>query len=165
MVKDEVLQSRITEITRHIEELRKQGLDAPDKIAETLSKILDELEISLEELSAADEELCLQNEKLIDAEERFRTAIDFTYDWETWLDPDGNYIYVFRPASASPGIRLTSFKEIQNLLERSYTPMIVNSFPDISISAMKKPFLLIFGYLPVGERSAGSLMSASQFSA
>jgi two-component system CheB/CheR fusion protein len=129
MVKDEVLQSRITEITRHIEELRKQGLDAPDKIAETLSKILDELEISLEELSAADEELCLQNEKLIDAEERFRTAIDFTYDWETWLDPDGNYIYVSPSCERITGYSADEFLRDPELIGKIVHPDDRELFP------------------------------------
>lgn len=32
--------------------------------------------------------------KLLDAEERFRTIADFTYDWEYWRGTDGNFIYV-----------------------------------------------------------------------
>ncbi len=129
MVKDEVLQSRITEITQHIEELRKQGPDAPDKIAEALSKILEDLEISLEELSAADEELCLQNEKLIEAEERFRTAIDFTYDWETWLDPDGNYIYVSPSCERITGYSADEFLRDPELIGKIVHPDDRELFP------------------------------------
>ena len=33
-------------------------------------------------------------EALRESEERFRTVADFTYDWEYWLAPDGQYIYV-----------------------------------------------------------------------
>ncbi len=40
----------------------------------------------------------LQNARLFaeqqQAEERFRTVADFTYDWETWLGPDEQYLYV-----------------------------------------------------------------------
>ncbi|MBT4456208.1 PAS domain S-box protein [Candidatus Peregrinibacteria bacterium] len=28
------------------------------------------------------------------SEIRYKTVADFTYDWETWVDPNGNYIYV-----------------------------------------------------------------------
>ncbi|WP_049559640.1 PAS domain S-box protein [Limnoraphis robusta] len=27
-------------------------------------------------------------------EERFRTVANFTYDWESWIDPEGNFLYV-----------------------------------------------------------------------
>ena len=33
-------------------------------------------------------------EELRENEERFRTVADFTYDWEYWLAPDGQFIYV-----------------------------------------------------------------------
>ena len=33
-------------------------------------------------------------DKLRKAELRYRTIADFTYDWETWEDPDGSYNYV-----------------------------------------------------------------------
>lgn len=29
-----------------------------------------------------------------ESEERFRTFIDFTYDWEFWIAPDGHHVYV-----------------------------------------------------------------------
>ncbi len=129
MGKDEVLQSRIAEITRYIEELRKKGLGAPDKVAETLSKTLEEHEISLEELSAADEELFLQNKKLIEAEERFRTWIDFTYDWETWLDPDGNYIYVSPSCERITGYSADEFLRDPELIGKIVHPHDSELFP------------------------------------
>jgi PAS domain S-box-containing protein len=33
-------------------------------------------------------------EEMTEAQTRFRTVADFTYDWETWLGPDEQYIYV-----------------------------------------------------------------------
>ena len=33
-------------------------------------------------------------EALRASEERFRTVANFTYDWETWIGPDRNYVYV-----------------------------------------------------------------------
>jgi PAS domain S-box-containing protein len=33
-------------------------------------------------------------EKLIQAERRYRTVADFTYDWEYWKSPEGTFLYV-----------------------------------------------------------------------
>jgi PAS domain-containing protein len=33
-------------------------------------------------------------ESLQESELRYRTAIDFTYDWEYWTDPEGKFIYI-----------------------------------------------------------------------
>jgi PAS domain S-box-containing protein len=33
-------------------------------------------------------------EKLKMSEEKFRTIADFNYDWEYWIDPRGNYVYI-----------------------------------------------------------------------
>ncbi len=44
-------------------------------------------------------------ESLRKSEERFRTIADFTYDWESWIAPDGTYNYI------SPSCeRITSYK-------------------------------------------------------
>jgi PAS domain S-box-containing protein len=67
MASDNGLQSKILEISQHIDELKKQGLDNPEKVMKALTSALDELEVSLEELSAADEEIIQQNEELVKA--------------------------------------------------------------------------------------------------
>jgi PAS domain S-box-containing protein len=33
-------------------------------------------------------------QQLKESEERYRTVADFTYDWEQWVDPEGNFLYV-----------------------------------------------------------------------
>ncbi len=35
-----------------------------------------------------------KTESLLQSEEKYRTVADFAYDWETWIDPDGKYVYV-----------------------------------------------------------------------
>ena len=30
---------------------------------------------------------------LLESEERYRTVADFTYDWEYWVDAEGNFLY------------------------------------------------------------------------
>jgi PAS domain S-box-containing protein len=36
----------------------------------------------------------MMERELQKSEERFHTATDFTYDWEYWTGPDGNYVYI-----------------------------------------------------------------------
>ena len=43
------------------------------------------------------------------SEEKFRTVADFTYDWENWLDTDGNYIYVSPSCERITGYRAADF--------------------------------------------------------
>ncbi len=129
MGEDKGLQSKISKIGRQIEELRKLVPGAPDKFAETLSKAIEGLEVSLEELSVADEEFCRQNEMLIEAEERFRTAIDFTHDWETWLDPKGEYVYVSPSCERITGYASNEFLEDSELIEKIVHPLDRDLFP------------------------------------
>ncbi|MFB3766638.1 MAG: PAS domain-containing protein, partial [Methanotrichaceae archaeon] len=43
------------------------------------------------------------------SEEKFRLVADFTYDWETWIDPKGNYIYVSPSCERITGYRAEEF--------------------------------------------------------
>lgn len=52
MASDKGLQSKIFEISKHIEELQKQSLDDPDKVTEALAAALEELEIRVKERTA-----------------------------------------------------------------------------------------------------------------
>jgi PAS domain S-box-containing protein len=51
-------------------------------------------------------------DELRQAEQRYRNVADFTYDWETWENPDGSYNYV------SPSFeRITGYR-VQQLIDR-----------------------------------------------
>jgi chemotaxis protein methyltransferase CheR len=51
-------------------------------------------------------------DELREAEQRYRNVADFTYDWETWENPDGSYNYV------SPSFeRITGYR-VQQLIDR-----------------------------------------------
>ena len=65
----------------------------------------DELEVLVKkrtaELQKSNEQLTKEIKKrrekerfLKIAEEKYRTVADFTFDWETWLSPDGKFLYV-----------------------------------------------------------------------
>ena len=46
------------------------------------------------------------------AEQRYRTIADFTFDWETWTNPDGSYNYV------SPSFERVTGYQVQQLIDR-----------------------------------------------
>lgn len=49
------------------------------------------------------------------SEERFRTVADFSYDWETWIRPDGSYEYVSPSCEHITGYSRDEFLNNQNL--------------------------------------------------
>ena len=83
----------------------------------------DELEVRVQERT---EELVKANEllhkeiaerreiehALRTSEEKFRTVADFTYNWEYWMDPDGNYKYISPSCEPQAAIGLKNSKMI-----------------------------------------------------
>ncbi len=59
---------------------------------------------------------------LRESEERFRTIADFTYDWEYWLTPDGNYNYITPSVERITGYRADEFLKDPLLLEKITHP-------------------------------------------
>lgn len=123
------LQSKILEISQHIEELKKKSLLGPEKATESLAAALKELEVSLEGLSAADETIVQQNEELIKAREalresdiKYRTIADNTYDWEIWLDPQGKFLYCSPSCERITGYRADEFIANSGLLRTILHP-------------------------------------------
>jgi hypothetical protein len=58
---------------------------------------------------------------LRESEQRFRLAVDFTYDWEYWIDPQGRFIY------ASPSCeRITGYKPAEFLAKRGLMRWLVH---------------------------------------
>jgi PAS domain S-box-containing protein len=56
--------------------------------------------------------------ELKESEERFRALADFTYDWEYWLTPDRNYVYVSPSCERITGYSSDEFQRTPELLER-----------------------------------------------
>lgn len=50
------------------------------------------------------------------AESTFHTMVDWTYNWEYWLDPEGNIVYMTPSAERVSGYRPDEFKSMPNLL-------------------------------------------------
>ncbi len=59
---------------------------------------------------------------LRNSEQRFRMVADFTYDWEYWIAPDGNYIYVSPSCERITGYPANAFLEDAGLLEKIVHP-------------------------------------------
>jgi two-component system, cell cycle sensor histidine kinase and response regulator CckA len=56
------------------------------------------------------------------SEERFRTVADFTYDWEYWIDLDGNFLYVSPSCERVTGYSAKEFEDDPGLFERIVHP-------------------------------------------
>jgi PAS domain S-box-containing protein len=64
-----------------------------------------------------------QNEKsLVIAEEKYRTVADFTYDWETWVGPDGKFIYVSPSCMPTTGYTVEEFMNDPSLVVKIAHP-------------------------------------------
>ncbi|MGD0954643.1 MAG: PAS domain S-box protein [Methanotrichaceae archaeon] len=61
-------------------------------------------------------------EALRESEEKYHTAIDFTYDCETWLSPEGNYVYVSPSCERLTGYSIDEFLRDPELLEKIVDP-------------------------------------------
>ena len=62
------------------------------------------------------------DEALRQSELRFRTAANFTYDWEYWLAPDGNLVYISPSCERITGYGPAEFLREPALLERIIHP-------------------------------------------
>jgi PAS domain S-box-containing protein len=85
------------------------------KEAETrIYRLNAELEARVRERTA---ELEAANRELRASEEKYRTVADFTYAWEYWLGPEGNYLYVSPSCERITGYRPEEFRDNPALLE------------------------------------------------
>ncbi|VVB64893.1 Methyl sulfide methyltransferase-associated sensor [uncultured archaeon] len=130
------LSQRINKLSQRIKDLQQRSASDPVNAAEVLCDVLRELELNLEELSAIDEELHQQNEELTKArealresEEKYRTAIDFTCDCETWLSPEGDYIYVSPSCEHIIGYSADDFLKDPGLFEKIVHPDDIELYP------------------------------------
>jgi PAS domain S-box-containing protein len=59
---------------------------------------------------------------LRESEQRFRTVADFTYDWESWIAPDGTYEYISPSCQRITGYSANEFLIDAKLLEKIVHP-------------------------------------------
>ncbi|MEK8016893.1 MAG: PAS domain S-box protein [Candidatus Parabeggiatoa sp.] len=65
---------------------------------------------------------------LRDSEDRLRTVADFTYNWEYWIDPKGNFLYVSPSCQRISGYSNEEFQRNPKLLEEIIHPDDLLSF-------------------------------------
>ena len=63
-----------------------------------------------------------RQEALRESEEQFRTVADFTYGWEYWIGPEGDYLYVSPSCARITGYRADEFLQDPGLLEKITHP-------------------------------------------
>uniref|UniRef100_B8HVE3 histidine kinase n=1 Tax=Cyanothece sp. (strain PCC 7425 / ATCC 29141) TaxID=395961 RepID=B8HVE3_CYAP4 len=56
------------------------------------------------------------------SEEKFRTAIDYTYNWEYWQAPDGNFVYISPSCERVTGYPTAAFIKNPDLLQEIIHP-------------------------------------------
>ncbi|MFA4825557.1 MAG: PAS domain S-box protein [Methanoregula sp.] len=103
--------------------LRKRSAD------EALRQKTTDLEAAYEEITASDEELAANYDELAksqqalaESERKYRTMIDWTYDWEYWIGPNRNVIYVSPSVERITGYAPTEFIADKDLMERIVHP-------------------------------------------
>ena len=71
----------------------------------------------------------LAEEALQKSKEMYRTAIDFTCDWETWLGPNGDYIYISPSCETITGYIPEEFFKDPDLIRKIVHPDYRKIFP------------------------------------
>jgi PAS domain S-box-containing protein len=64
----------------------------------------------------------LTEEKLRESEEKFRTVADYTYDWEYWASPEGQFWYVSPSCERITGYKPEAFYRDPGLMEKIVHP-------------------------------------------
>jgi PAS domain S-box-containing protein len=90
--------------------------------------------------------------ELRESEERFRTVADYTYDWEYWISPQGDYLYISPSCERITGYAPQEFEQIPNLLETIIHPddreWVAHHLRHEM--ATEPPFLIEFRIMPRG---------------
>ncbi|MBT4285997.1 MAG: PAS domain S-box protein [Deltaproteobacteria bacterium] len=72
------------------------------------------------------------NRNLKESQIRYQTVADFTFDWETWIDPDGNYIYISPSCERISGYTADEYINDPDLMIKISHPddkqLVVNHF-------------------------------------
>jgi PAS domain S-box-containing protein len=98
------LEERVTQRTAQLadalaqrdQEIAQRQHDQADLQAayKQLSEQAEELEVQAEELRMQNDEITEATHALAASEARYRTVADFTWDWEFWLAPNRQFVYI-----------------------------------------------------------------------
>ena len=86
----------------------------------TIERVLEKARLIQENKNYRDhlEELVEQKSaELLGSQKRYRTVADFTYDWEYWMAPDGNFVYISPSCQRITGISPDEFARNPSILQ------------------------------------------------
>lgn len=104
---------RLREAHRKTEIALWKSLENLEKLVKLRTR---ELEITNEHLNNEIKIRVEQEQHLVLTEEKYRTVADFTYNMETWIDTNGNYIYVSPSCERVTGYNASDFFNDSKLL-------------------------------------------------
>ena len=120
-------------VARHIKKIVKAGADTFETKHRTKAGEIRDIRVNARAVSIRGKnfvqsiwhditELKRAAEALQESEKRFRTFVDFTYDWESWIGPDGKYIYVSPSCERISGYSSEEFFKNPGLLQKISHP-------------------------------------------
>jgi PAS domain S-box-containing protein len=95
-------QASLTILKRNIEKELRISEAKYRRLSEALEKSNEQIKGEIIARKKNEEDLRI-------AEEKYRTVADFTYDWETWITPAGNFIYVSPSCKLMTGYSVEEF--------------------------------------------------------
>ena len=87
-----------------------------------LEKANEQLKMEIKERKRTESILRDTLDRLNEAEQKYRTVADFTYDWEYWEGPDGRLIYVSPSCERTSGCTVQEFLDNPSLIREIIVP-------------------------------------------
>lgn len=113
----------------------------PTRMTGTITDITDRLELEAQLQRAntdLEQRIAERTADLRESEEKFRTMLDYTYDWEYWRGPDGNFHYMSPSCERITGYHADEFLDDADLLVRithpEDRPLLLQHIQDVASS-------------------------------
>ncbi len=129
---------RMADFTKHLTPGTKNRLLTLDRNPRDADKP-DELEHVVLAINELQERAAADIIKQRQAELKYRTVADFTYDWEYWQSPDGNFNYISPSCERITGYRAEEFMNNPRLLEQIILPENRNIWLNHQQEALEEP--------------------------